>query len=66
MGNGPQPGQAPAEMRCHGPCTSPTPGHFPPLFFKKAFASNAPEQIELEPNKAAVICKLEMLQSAQD
>lgn len=45
---------------------SPTPGHFPHLFFKKAFASNVLEQIELEPNKAVVICKLEMLQRAQD
>lgn len=64
MGNGPQPREAPAGMCHHRPRTSPTPGHFPPLFFKKA--SNAPEQIELEPNKAVVICKLEMLQSAQD
>lgn len=66
MGTGHQPGQAVAEMRCQGPHTNPTQGHFPPRLFKKAFASNAPEQIELEPNKAVVICKLEMLQSAQD
>lgn len=41
------------------------PAHLTPLL-GKAFASDALGRIELEPNKAAVICKLEMLQSAQD
>lgn len=63
---GTQPGQAPSRVCHHGPCMSLRPGHFPHLIFKKAFASNVLEQIELEPNKAVVICKLEMLQSAQD
>lgn len=66
IGNGPQPGQPPAGTHHHRPHTSPTLGHFPPLFFKKAFAGNAPEQIELELNKAVVICKLEMIQRAPD
>lgn len=65
-GGGTQPGQAPSRLCHHGPCMSPRPGHFPHLIFKKAFASNVLEQIELEPNKAVVICKLEMLQRAQD
>lgn len=43
-----------------------SPRHCTPLLFVKAFASNALEQNELKPNKAVVICKLEMLQSAQD
>lgn len=42
------------------------PAHLTPLLLVKAFASDALGRIELEPNKAAVICKLEMLQSAQD
>lgn len=66
MGKGPRPRQGLAGMCHHGPLTSPTPRHLPSLFFKEAFASNAPERVELKPNKAVVICKLEMLQSAQD
>lgn len=42
------------------------PPHPTPLLLVKAFASDALGRIELEPNKAVVICKLEMLQSAQD
>lgn len=41
-------------------------GALPTPHLQKAFASNVLEQIELEPNKAVVICKLEMLQRAQD